>query len=418
MLIGTSPGTLTILSNIVGSAAGGTGGVGGVGTGGNNANTNNPTAIALTGEGVRQPLPNIVASATNLTFGNQAIGSISAIQSIIVRNDGFANLTLGAITVSGVGGVGGAGNSNGFKRSDTAATGITELACAASLAPQSSCHISITFAPTVEGMQSGEITIVHNVTSVSNPLRLSLNGIGTPRPEPRISLSPARITFTDQVINTISTAQRLIIANTGTAALVMSAITVVHSAAVGNSVNDYAVSGSCSSTLNAGASCILDVAFSPSTVGDKSATLIITSNAANAVNGQSGVSLTGTAIPVPRPIAKLSVTTLGFGNVIVGGATPTQPVLLTNTGNLTLNITSITAVGNFIVANGCGASLATNASCTVTVAFNPLGLGALNGALRVVSDAASSPDAVQLSGTGCRWLSPSAQRFFITACGR
>ena len=51
----------------------------------------------------------------------------------------------------------------------------------------------------------------------------------------------------------------------------------------------------------------------------------------------------------------------------MGTSRSAQSVRLTNTGSVALSITSITASGDSSQTNTCGLSVATNASCTLSV---------------------------------------------------
>ena len=108
---------------------------------------------------------------------------------------------------------------------------------------------------------------------------------------------------------------------------------------------------------------------------------------------------------------------MGFGDVIFGGATPNQIVTLTNSGGQALSIPSIVVTGDFIQTNNCGTSLASLATCTINILFTPLGQGVRFGEFVLTTSAATSPDRIQLSGTGCRWFSQAQSRFFLTSCG-
>ena len=92
-------------------------------------------------------------------------------------------------------------------------------------------------------------------------------------------------------------------------------------------------------------------------------------------------------------------------------------VTITNTGGQALLFPSIAVVGDFVQTNNCGASLAPQAVCTINILFTPLGQGPRFGELVLTTNAATSPDKIQLSGTGCRWFSQAQSRFFLTACG-
>ncbi|HTE90109.1 MAG TPA: choice-of-anchor D domain-containing protein, partial [Terriglobales bacterium] len=100
------------------------------------------------------------------------------------------------------------------------------------------------------------------------------------------------------------------------------------------------------------------------------------------------------------PAVTLSPTSLTFGVVAIGSVGIQQNVTLTNTGNATLTITSITASGDFVQTNTCGGSVASGASCTISVNFKPRGIGTRTGAVNITDDAPGSPQSVSLTGTG------------------
>ena len=159
----------------------------------------------------------------------------------------------------------------------------------------------------------------------------------------------------------------------------------------------------------------ISITFTPTTVGAKSAQITIASDA----QGQpsTAVALTGNGILAQRPIVELSVTAIGYGNAIFGGATAGQVVTLKNTGGLALGIQNLFTVGDFVVSSSCGSSLASGTSCVINVLFGPLAIGGRTGELVLVSNAQGSPHRVLLSGTGCRWFSQVTSRFFLTSCG-
>ena len=115
------------------------------------------------------------------------------------------------------------------------------------------------------------------------------------------------------------------------------------------------------------------------------------------------------APPPAAPEVTLSTTNLVFGQQLVSTTSAAQQVTLTNTGNATLNFTSFnvqlstgdpTLSPHFAQNNDCGAALAPSAFCTINMLFTPLVSGPLTAVVRVISDAASSPDFISLSGTG------------------
>lgn len=104
--------------------------------------------------------------------------------------------------------------------------------------------------------------------------------------------------------------------------------------------------------------------------------------------------------------ATLSPTSLAFGVQSIGTTSPTQPVILSNSQSVALNISSISFGGNnpasFTQTNDCGSSLAAGGTCSLNVAFAPLGTssGPFSSTLYVYDNAANSPQTATLTGTG------------------
>jgi hypothetical protein len=101
--------------------------------------------------------------------------------------------------------------------------------------------------------------------------------------------------------------------------------------------------------------------------------------------------------------AKVSPTSLSFGNQKVGTVSASKTVILTNTAEVPLAITGISITGEFELTNNCPSTVAAGATCTFTVKFAPTQLGGLAGTVTVHdnwSGSAVHPQTVQLTGTG------------------
>ena len=96
----------------------------------------------------------------------------------------------------------------------------------------------------------------------------------------------------------------------------------------------------------------------------------------------------------------LSPASLTFASQITQTTSGAQTVTVRNTGNVPVAIASIAASGDFAQTTTCGASLAINATCTISVTFTPTANGARTGAVTITDDATGSPRTVALSGTG------------------
>jgi hypothetical protein len=119
------------------------------------------------------------------------------------------------------------------------------------------------------------------------------------------------------------------------------------------------------------------------------------------------------------PAVSLSASALNFKKVGIGLTSPPQTVTLTNVGSATLNISSITASGDFSISNNtCGATVAAGANCAVSVTFTPTKKGARKGTLSFNDNAPGSPQTVALSGTGQSVVvSPTSLNFGTVAVG-
>jgi hypothetical protein len=109
-------------------------------------------------------------------------------------------------------------------------------------------------------------------------------------------------------------------------------------------------------------------------------------------------------VPSLAPLS-VSPSALGFAAQSQGVTSPAQTAVLTNNDADPHTISSIqimgTNAGNFAQTNNCIGSLASGASCTISVTFMPSGIGTRTAEI-VINDAAntSAPTVVYLSGTG------------------
>jgi hypothetical protein len=91
---------------------------------------------------------------------------------------------------------------------------------------------------------------------------------------------------------------------------------------------------------------------------------------------------------------------LTFAGQAVNTTSAAQTLTVHNTGTVPASLGSIATSGDFSQTNGCGTSIAANASCTVSVSFRPTAPGTRTGSLTITSNASNSPTTVALSGTG------------------
>jgi len=205
-------------------------------------------------------------------------------------------------------------------------------------------------------------------------------------------LSPGSLDFGNQSLGTASGVQAETLTNTATSAMVITNIAISGS----NAAEFNQTSTTCGASLAAGASCAVNLVFTPGQPGPRTAALTITDDTAGSPQsvGLNGVGLTA------GPNATLSLAGVTFGTQLVGTTSPAMSVALTNYSSVMLNIGSIAASTSFAETDDCVPSLAPQATCVINVTFTPGGSGNVTGTLSITDDAAGSPQKVSLSGTG------------------
>src|SRR6185312_5395808 len=220
-----------------------------------------------------------------------------------------------------------------------------------------------------------------NASTCSNTVDLGVYEFLLTTP-PAATLSPATLDFGAQLVGTSSSAQSFTITATQ-GCVSVSAI---------STTGDFSQTNNCSSVLATGTSCSAQVTFTPAGSGLRSGTLNVPTS--NAILTSS---LSGTAV---APVPVFTPAAVNFGSQRVA-TTASQNLTLANNGTAPLNISAITLSGSaeFNQTNNCPASLATGASCTVSVTFRPLSRGSKAATLSFTSSQPFMASAA-LSGTG------------------
>ncbi|SEG14383.1 Abnormal spindle-like microcephaly-assoc'd, ASPM-SPD-2-Hydin [Bryocella elongata] len=313
--------------------------------------------VSLSGTGFNPATDTL--SPVSLTFASQAVNTSSAAQLATITNSGDVALSLSSISST----------STEFPQTN---------ACGSSIAPHTACSVSVVFAPTVTGTRTGSLIIVDAIQTETVALS------GSSAAPPTDTLAPASLTFPSQLVNTTSTAQTVMLTNSGDLALAIASIAA--------SPSPYTLVNHCGASLAAHSSCALSVTFTPAVRGSISGSLTVT----DALHTQS-VALSGTgSLPATDT---LSATSLAFVSQTIGTTSSPRNITLTNSGDLPLPITSITSSSlDFPQTNNCGSSLPALTSCSITVSFSPTTTGARTGSIALVD--ANGTQSVALTGQG------------------
>jgi hypothetical protein len=148
-------------------------------------------------------------------------------------------------------------------------------------------------------------------------------------------------------------------------------------------------------TINAGANTTFTAKFTPTTAGNASGSVSITSNAPGS---PLTIALSGTAT---QPQISTSPTTVGFGNVTTGTSN-SQTITVTNNGTATLTISAASATGAGVTISGLTlpTSIAVGKNSSFNIVFSPTSAGLVNGSVSLTNNASGSPLSIPVSGTG------------------
>jgi len=250
--------------------------------------------------------------------------------------------------------------------------------CPAQVSAHASCKIKVTFKPTQTGNRTGTLTVTDS--DPSSPQTTNLQGTGT-----YAELLPRfpGFSFPTQPVGSKGQAKNATLTNRGPVPLTISKITTV---------GNYTEADNCPQSLDPGDDCDIAVTFTPA---DSTLQLGQVAVFANDPGSPVSVRLRGYGL-----VANVSPKTLKFPPRLVGTTSPAKQVTLTNLGSTVLNISSITASGDFEQENDCGSSLPSQSSCTISVSFKPTRSGTRTGTVQLVDSDFGSPQTVNLSGVG------------------
>ena len=272
-------------------------------------------------------------SPPSLNFGFEGVGTTSSSRTITISNPSNVTLNIASIAASG---------------------NFTQTNNCAALATKAHCAVTVSFAPTATGLESGTITVTDD-TKIS-PLAIPLSGNGVNGPF--LTALPSRASFAPLAVGANSAPAAITLLNTGNASLKIIGINIT-----GADSSDFTQNSNCGNSLPIAGSCSVRVTFTPSASGFRTAS----------------VAVSDTAPGSPQEIA-LSGTGAGFG---ISAAAP-SPASVSAGGSATGTVT-ITSVGGFnqSVALSCGGITLNGSPATTappTCKFSPSSVSNASGA--------------------------------------
>jgi hypothetical protein len=325
-------------------------------------------------------------STGSLNFpGTQAVGTTSAPLKVTLSGIGPASIE--SISASA-----------GFKVANQ---------CVGSLPNGTTCTVSVSFAPTTTGTQTGTLTVNTN-GYLSTATTVALKGVAG---GPAITGSLA---FGNDVINTAVTKSITV-----TGATTFSSV-----ALTGDSTDFTIVGNTCTGAVTT--SCVIQVKFDPQSTGAKNATLVIKDSDPSSPQS---VAATGTGTTSNESFNPASVT---YATHLVNTESSNKTITFTYTGTGTLTLTGLTASNANFSVNETGiasgacvpgtTTLTENESCTFNVVFCPgtTPLGTITGAVTAsfTGDPANTSIQLPLTGTATEVsLSPATLAFGTVTSG-
>ena len=323
--------------------------------------------VPLSGVGSMGP---VLFSPTSLLFPDTAPGSVSAAQTATLTNTQATPLTLAGFRGYGM-----------FQQTNN---------CPATLAPQATCTLSVTFAPLSNGAKSGGILVTFGNSSAVLYASGNATG-GSGGSSSSISISPKHYTFPDQAAGTVSAPELITVTNNQSTAVNISSIQIGA---------PFIETNNCGSVLAAGASCTVTLTYAPPVKGYTAANLTITDNGAGSPQF---IPIAGNSINAVTVVPHGQSVT--FYRQIVKTTSSPQMVTITNNESVAITIQSIFTTADFPITTNCTAgggsgSLGPQSSCTINVIFDPQFTGVRNTTMNIVTNTPGSPIKIALYGSG------------------
>ncbi len=201
-------------------------------------------------DGGNGQLPDINVSPEELDFGTVQSG-LSATESVTVSNVGGAPLGINSVTLDG---------DAAFAQTNDCAT----------VDAGDSCTVDITY--NASGDASHATTVIINSTDEDEAeVTVAVSGASETQANPDIAVEPAELNF-GRVNPGMPSTDTVTVSNSGSAPLTISGINVT-----GDNADEFMQSNDCT-TVAEGDSCAVDITFTPSTTGERGATLTIDSD--------------------------------------------------------------------------------------------------------------------------------------------
>jgi len=339
--------------------------------------------LTSAGSSSGHPAESLQAMPSRVNFGQVAVGK-QFTQSVTVSNTGSASLNIISAQIS------------------DPQFSISGMSMPMALASGQSTKFNVRINPSTAGNITGTLTVSGDRGTTPVVVDLAASAVTTASPQ--LSVSPASINF-GSVSNGLKSTRNLVLSNTGSADLRVSVLTLADA--------DFTLTGiTTPKTIAAGQSASFTVTFAPSSSGSATGSLAITSN--DPGNPTLTVPLSGTGSSTPAGQLSASPASVAFGALALGSSA-SQQVVITNSGNAAVKISTVAAAGTGYSVTGLSTPTTLNpgSATTLTATFAPAA-GNASGSITVASDATNSTLTIPLTGTAAQAglsISPSSINF-------
>lgn len=332
--------------------------------------TGAPHTISVQGQGQGQT---VMLAPTSMNFADQTAGSTGNAWTATFNNTSDQPVTGVAVSIVGA-------NPADFAQTNN---------CPSTVPAHTTCNIWVIFTPQSVAYFQATLQVVGSAGTQT----AFLDGTGTGA---TATLAPNQLNFGSVPQNVTSPAQPATLTNNSGGPLTITGVSITSNSA------EYAItSNGCGATLAAHATCQIWVAYTPHAAGDSTGTLTVNDSA---IGSPQTVSLVGVGTST-SVTGFLSPGSINFGNQTVGSTSNAWGMTLNNTSSTAMTGLSIVMggsnAGDFIQTSNCGATLAANSTCNISVEFRPTATGGRSATLIAAYTAGSGGTfTAGLSGTG------------------
>jgi hypothetical protein len=251
---------------------------------------------------------------------------------------------------------------------------VDAVTCPTEILPEQTCQFAVVFQPVIVGSVSATLSVTADVVgstptqAVTEQTTVSGTGASRSGQPPAVDLSSLKL---GEVTVGTSASGDVVVLNTTSGAVDVEKVTV---AAKHPEKNNFAETGTtCTSDLASGASCLVDISFTPSAPKLRNATLAL--KVSYTSGSATKTSIYGTSLSGIGVIPTVSLAAPNFGSATIGSSVTNQ-VLVSNTSPSAVVYHRTVISGPHqpswsVASTTCVGPVAPGGSCEVELSFAP-----------------------------------------------